>query len=135
MISWNWHRILICLSYCEHIWVVHVFCWGVCICLPNFCWMSWMVIFLENVFFFFFFLKNRYLIQGPTNPRGPIPLPTCGGPVLSQSKLCMDFPTEIGTNGNGIWDLERNKLQDPKPTTRPTPNGFFLENVNFDESC
>jgi len=29
--------------------------------------------------------KTQYLIQGPTNLRGPISPPTCGGPILSQS--------------------------------------------------
>jgi len=32
-----------------------------------------------------FFLNTRYPVQEPTNPRGPILPPTCGGPVKSQS--------------------------------------------------
>jgi len=38
----------------------------------------------------------------------------------------MDLPAEIGTSGNQTRDLERSKLQDPKSTTRPTPNGSRL---------
>jgi len=33
VISWNRLRILICLSYSEHMWVVHILCWGNWTCL------------------------------------------------------------------------------------------------------
>jgi hypothetical protein len=33
------------------------------------------------LFFFLFFLETRYPAERPTNPRGPIPPSTCGGPV------------------------------------------------------
>jgi len=51
---------------------------------------NWLYFLLRWWYYFYFylfiyFLKTRYPIQGPTNPRGTIPPPTCGGPVLSQS--------------------------------------------------
>jgi len=45
----------------------------------------------------------------------------------------MDLPTEFGTRWNQTQDLERSTLQDPKPTPKPTPNGFnkLIIFINF----
>ena len=36
VISLNWTRILICLSYDKHIWVMHLLCWGNWACLLSY---------------------------------------------------------------------------------------------------
>jgi len=74
---------------------------------------------------YFFFLKlgirskNR-LIRGDQSH-----CPLAGAPFKARASYVWTWPTEIGTRGNPTWDLWKSKLQDPKPTTRPTPNGFL----------
>jgi len=54
---------------------------------------------------------------------------------LAGALFCMDLCTKIDTRENRTWNLKRSKLQDPKPTTRPTPNGLsnsFLKSKNYE---
>jgi len=44
VISWNWSRIPICLSYYEHQWVVHMICWGIWSCFLSFGWIATIVL-------------------------------------------------------------------------------------------
>jgi len=45
-------------------------------------------------------LKTRYPIQGPTNPRGPIPPPTCGGSCLKPEQALYGLsPPKLAQEG------------------------------------
>lgn len=73
-----------------------------------------------------YFLKKKLSIQSKNRllRRNQSHRPFANAPFKARSRLCMNLPTEIDTRGNRTWDLKRSKLQDPKPTTRPTLDGL-----------
>lgn len=76
---------------------------------------------------FFFFLKHPILES--TNPNGPIP-----PPIQSQSITAWTCLLKLALGG---IELEMNKLQDFKPTTRSTTNGLTISSLimnNFYQS-
>jgi len=82
---------------------------------------------LANTFFFWKLgirSKDR-LIREDQSHR-----PLAGAPFKARASSVWTYPIEIGTRGNQTWDLWRSKLQDPKPTTRPTPNGFHWQTLS-----
>jgi hypothetical protein len=52
-----------------------------------------------------FFLKTRYPDQGPTNLRGPITPPTCGGPFKARVFYSSVWTSPLKLTPGRTWDL------------------------------